>query len=167
MPASEVFLPSDGIGAFTFGAPYEGFEEGIPLEEDSNDGARFSVDMPGGFFGNDAGDQFFTYPTARVICWNDGLDGVNGYLCAYFGGPDSDTLTFVGWDYIAGTGVGTLYSSFGVTVNALVSDVPALPAGTQDCEVVDGIDVELNIGDTHVSVMSAGETFLGLIEFDC
>ena len=43
LPADQVFLRSDGIGPFSFGAPYEGFEEGIVLEEDSNDGGRFPV----------------------------------------------------------------------------------------------------------------------------
>ncbi len=185
LPASAVFLRSDGIGNFTFGAPYEGFEEGIPLERDSNDGAKFPIDAGNGFFSTVDGQKFFRYPRAREVCWNDGLDAANGYLCAYFGGADADTLQFVGWTYSRGAEVGTLFASFGGTVNALASEVPAISIPQEgECVtsasiggiVVDlvsesgasfgdfsaaGPFVKLIPADARVGQMTAGATYIG------
>ena len=166
LPADQVFLRSDGIGSFTFGASYEGFEEGIALEEDSNDGMRFPIDLGDGFFSIDGTPSglAFAYPRGREVCWNDGLDGVNGYLCAYFGGPDADTLQFVGWEYRSATGIGELFTSHGVTVNALARDVPAIPELEQDAcgsatvrvdEVV--VDLVSDTGEVVVGGVAAAD----------
>lgn len=51
----------------------------------------------------------------------------------------------------------------GAALSAVAPGDVELPVG----EHVDGVDVELDIADVYVSVMTAGEVFLGLIEFDC
>lgn len=185
VPEPPPFLRSDGIGVFDFGAPYEGFEAGIPLVVDSNDGGSFPVDSGLGYYESDSGEDFFYYPRGRTVCWDD---GTSGYLCAYFGGPDVDTLVFVGWDYASAVASGTLFSESGVTVNALVSATPVIPVPDGACYsytsvVVDGITVDLISGsgeffgeyaadgsfvlavpqpaDARVSLMSAGERPFG------
>ncbi|MBI4884753.1 MAG: hypothetical protein HY826_11950 [Actinobacteria bacterium] len=152
LPTTAVFLRSNGIGPFEFGAPYDGdaFEAGIPLVRDSDYGRSYPVDCGGGYFCT-TGPQLetFHYTRARVICWDDGMDAHNGYLCAYFGGPDEHNLMFVGWDYVSATGPGGLFSSHGVTVNVLANELPALPpvpegsCGSRTTVIVDGIYVGL------------------------
>ncbi len=194
LPESAVFLRSDGFGPFSFGTPYnDDFRAGMPLVRGSDDGRKFPVDAGNGYFVTDDGLDSFRYPRARSVCFDDGHDAVNGYLCAFFGGPDPDTLTFVGWSYFSRTGPGGLFSSHGITVNALVSNVPGIPLPEGGCTShtiveVDGMFVELvsdsgasfgedsagvfvpadpQPADARVSRVIAGDTFLGKTELEC
>lgn len=112
--APPAFLRGNGLSTFDFGTPIATVRSGITLAVVSEATREFP----------DHDDvYFFAYRLSRTVCWSDGGPGT---LCAYFGGLGPDDLVLVGWDYVAGAGMGLLYSAEGATANILVSAVPAI-----------------------------------------
>ncbi|CAN5470320.1 hypothetical protein BH10ACT2_BH10ACT2_11410 [soil metagenome] len=132
VPVPPAFLRSDGIGSSDFGTPYASFDLGSSVAPAASFDQSFPVAEGDSYGAQDAGGYIthFSYPMARVACFDD---GVGGTLCAYFGGVDIASLVLVGWDYSGDAGVGALYSASGLTVNELASDMPVIPVPHQGC----------------------------------
>ena len=115
--AADLTLSAAGLLPFVFGdtdaAVLAGLAEalGTPIFDRAQ---TYPDPADDGTYLDATGEEGFTDPIGRTVCFaND--------LCAHFGGPTTDSLTFTGWR-LDGDGAPQITTVRGVTVGSLWSD---------------------------------------------
>jgi len=116
LTAAGLTLASNGVLPLIFGGDDDDVIAGLTtaLGAPSLDSAQ-TYPLPDGAFYLDAtGEELFIHPIGRTVCFaND--------LCAQFGGPTVDALTFTGWR-ITSDVAPQLFTVEGISVGSVMSD---------------------------------------------
>ena len=146
-PNATLGLSAVGLGPYAFGTPASsmfGDLNGRFGDPGSDDTTTFS--MVSGVYTSDDGQFTFSTPVGRQVCWPNGL-------CITLGGPTSEALTFLGWQY-QGDEFDSLHAASGLTLGSRWSDFPtAMTASPGGCYTIgagktsDGIDLVLEGSD--------------------
>ena len=149
--AADLTLASDGVTPFRFGDAGASVVAGLtgalgaPLLDQAQ---TYPDPADDGTFLDSSSEEGFVDPFGRTVCFaND--------LCAHFGGPAADSLTFTGWR-LDGEGSPRLTTAAGVTVGSLLSDhLDHIDVGEGGC-YTNGYGYT---GGIDVGLWSSGEPF--------
>ncbi len=149
--AADLTLAADGVTPFRFGDTGASVVDGLtaalgaPLLDQAQ---TYPDPADDGTFLDATSEEGFVDPFGRTVCFaND--------LCAHFGGPAADSLTFTGWR-LDGEGSPRLTTAAGVTVGSLLSDhLDHIDVGEGGC-YTNGFGYT---GGIDVGLWSSGEPF--------
>lgn len=161
VPTDLTVLRSDGVGSGA-GALDFGDRAGDVITAltaafgapDSDESESYPTPDGSGQYLNSFGDVRFISPSGRTVCYLVGL-------CAYFGGSDPASLSFVGWSYADNPAASGLHTPSGVTMGARWSDFPAIMLHSGGCYtfgtgVIEGIDLGLQSSGVPFTEIDGG-----------